>query len=214
MYRWVAMRWIVVMAMGLGGCSLLFQEHEASYSVHHEPRCTNVPGWWLWDGANVVAGTAAIVHGAYRSTPSGGLVTIAATSALFSLVSAVSGHHWASECDRARRDYDSRDVDEPANRAKPQPESPVVTESTPKPFFCTSTGTTSVCTRNRASCNLARDEMLSDSDLVDMTMCAPAEHAWCFDRDAGAEQCFAERDACTARIARNVQVQGHCEERP
>lgn len=94
-----------------------------------------------------------------------------------------------------------------------QPGAPGGTRSTPEHFFCAGAGTMSICTRNFASCNLARDEVLSQSDQIDMRPCESAERVWCFDREPGAEQCFADRGACLARAARAFPEDATCDER-
>ena len=203
---------IMVFAVWLNGCSWSFQEHASSYSAYHEPHCTDVPGFWLLDGATAVGGLVAAANEVGKPS-SGAAATVAATSSVLFFLSAWSGHRWASECERARRDHREQEDIERLNRSKAQPGAPVGAGSAPEHFSCAGAGTLSICTRNFASCNLARDEALSQQDQINMTPCESAERVWCFDREPGAEQCFADRGACLARAAKALPGDATCDER-
>jgi hypothetical protein len=173
-----------------------------------------VPGFWLLDGANAVGGLAAAANEASKSG-SGAAATaiVATTSSVLFLLSAWNGHRWASECERARRDRRDQEDLERLNRPRSQPQAQGGTGSASEHFFCAGAGTVNICTRNLASCNLARDEVLSRPDQIDLTPCESAERVWCFDREPGAEQCFADRAVCLAQAARVVPKDATCDER-
>jgi hypothetical protein len=78
--RSVRLRWIV--AMSMSGCSWIFQEHETHYDDDHEPRCTDVSGWWLWDLANTAVSIADVVDESTASSPSAGRILVVGSAAV------------------------------------------------------------------------------------------------------------------------------------
>lgn len=165
------------------------------------------------DGANAVGGVVVAANESGKSGSSAAVVTAAAASSVLFLLSAWNGHHWAAECERARRDHRDQEDIERQNRGIERQHRSWAGPAAIERFYCASAGTTSICTRNFASCTVARDEVLSQPAQIDVTPCEPAERAWCFDREPGAEQCFADRPACLTRAAKVFPDDATCDER-
>jgi hypothetical protein len=80
---------------------------------------------------------------------------------------------------------------------------------TPRGFYCAAGATVSICTRRQVDCDSARGAIVAA--VPDVTPCAPAEAAWCFDAGSG-ERCSATSEACAAQRASAGSAAPECVE--
>jgi hypothetical protein len=96
----------VLALLALSGCAAMFQDHEPSYRLDHEPRCSTSAGWRVVDAGGAVLGGLTAIKYAQDDPVNYTVVGVATLLAVVHAISAVSGVGWAGECEDARRDYD------------------------------------------------------------------------------------------------------------
>lgn len=214
--------WVgVLVAVQLGGCAWMFQDHltdgDRHYRGRSEPRCSTTAGWGIVDGVFAsVNAISALVAVSDETTPYREAYIVSGIGwTVLHLASAVTASGWASDCRRSIAEYnaagDEEDQPAPARRARrPEPEPEPVREppsprpvappprTAPRGFFCaasTSTPSAAFCTRIKSDCLRAREVALRV--VADLSECALTETAYCFDAGGGEEdRCAPSADAC------------------
>jgi hypothetical protein len=211
----------------MAGCSWLFQDHlhhpEAAYASSSPPECTAGNGWAVLDLAfAALNGVGAVLarNDETLSDEKRNAYTIGGIGwALVHSASAITGMNWAATCRRVTREWvasagpspglTAQEKAELAELQKQQPSAPPAPEPEPRGWYClssTAQPTVSTCVREKASCEAARDAVLSA--IPDVGPCTLVETAVCF-----GDRCSATKEACEAQRA----VAGSsttCEERP
>lgn len=116
----------VSIAMVIGGCSWVFQEHLPSDYVvgRREPRCSDSGGWQTLDAifAGINGATAiAEITATSRTDADTSLMVGAIAWTVIHMASFGSGHVWANDCEEARRQYDRQPDEAPAREREPAP---------------------------------------------------------------------------------------------
>jgi hypothetical protein len=204
-----------MLAVALAGCAWLFQDHLPSeYTGRSEPMCTSSAGWATVDGVFAVLNVVGVIGTASddqlsdetkRAYIVGGVIW-----GLIHVASGATGAGWASECRKARADFNEvtqrqalRDAQRTQEEArqyevrKKQAEQAAASQ-VPRGFYCASslTNTTiSFCVRDKAECERTRE--VSIGAVPDVSVCTLVESAWCY-----GDRCFTSQEVCNAQSAR------------
>ena len=209
---------MMLVLMITSGCSLALMENvQRNYSPKDgAPRCTNSAALPITDG--LLASSSILGGLLYYSASeplddlsgdtSGArekyLIAEVVLGAVY-LVSAISGAGAISDCNRARGEYAaareggerdrSADIKAAAEMAEASlvAPKPAVPADNPRGYFCATSPSGGLCTRQKADCARARDAAVGA--VPDLAECALVETAWCFDA-AGIERCWPSTDGC------------------